>query len=85
MMHVIDIEKEIPDLHRLLARTAKGEEVLLLRSGQAVARLVPVGRPQEENLQANRLPELSAFRDSISLTGEPASSAVLKERKEQRY
>jgi hypothetical protein len=29
MLHVIDIEKETQDLYRLLARTAKGEEILM--------------------------------------------------------
>lgn len=88
MLHVIDIEKETQDLYRLLARTAKGEEILLLRYGQAVARLVPVGQPREENVEARRLPELSAFRESIILAGEPASLTVMRERRErmeQRY
>jgi prevent-host-death family protein len=66
-------------LSDLLKRAEKGEEVLLLRRGKKVARLVPVKKAQKT------LPSLKAFRASIRIKGQPLSMAVLKNREEERF
>ena len=66
-------------LSDLLKRAEKGEEVLLLRRGKKVARLVPVKKVQKT------LPSLKEFRASIRIKGQPLSMAVLKNREEERF
>ena len=63
----------------LLDRVKGGDEVIILRRGKEVARLVP---PRGK---CGVLPELKAFRDSIRLKGEPLSSMVISGREEERY
>jgi prevent-host-death family protein len=66
-------------LSSLLKSVEVGEEVVILRRGKQVARLVPpsgVGR---------RLPSLKEFRASILISGEPLSTTVLEGRKEERF
>jgi len=62
----------------VLERVAAGEEVIIVRHGKPVAKLVlPVSeRP--------RLPDLSAFRASIPVTGAPASQLLVEERDKDR-
>ena len=45
-MHRVDIEEAKESLDRLLAEALRGEEVVLTRDDQAVARLVAVGEPR---------------------------------------
>ena len=66
-------------LRDLVKRAEAGEEILILRRGRQVARLMPL--PQT----ARRLPDLSAFRASIAVGGEPLSETVIKERQVARY
>jgi prevent-host-death family protein len=66
-------------LSDLLKRAEKGEEVMLLRRGKKVARLVPVKKVQKT------LPSLKKFRASIRIKGQPLSMAVLKNREEERF
>ena len=63
----------------LLDLAQKGEEVLILRRGKKVARLVPA-----ENAK-RRLPDLSDFRASIGVKGEALSETVIKGRDQERY
>jgi len=63
-------------LRELLQRVASGEEVIILRRGKEVARLVP---PRKKG----RLEDLKTFRESISLRGEPASVTVSRLRGEE--
>jgi prevent-host-death family protein len=63
----------------LLKSVEVGGEVVILRRGKQVARLVPplgVG---------SRLPSLKEFRASILISGEPLSATVLHGRKEERF
>lgn len=64
----------------LLDRVAAGEEVVLLRHGKPVARLVPpeAGAPE-------RLPDLSDFRASMAIREGSLRDAVIAERREARY
>ncbi|MBI4279518.1 MAG: type II toxin-antitoxin system prevent-host-death family antitoxin [Armatimonadetes bacterium] len=58
----------------LLSRAEAGEEIVILRRGKAVARLVPPRR--------RRLPSLARFRAAILVKGEPLSRTVLRARNE---
>ena len=63
----------------LLDKAQQGEEVTILRRGQRIARLVPI------EPSAKRLPDLTEFRSSIAVKGEPLSQAVIQGRNEERY
>ncbi len=66
-------------LSDLLKRAERGEEVLLVRRGKKVARLVPARKVEKT------LPSLKEFRASIRMKGRPLSKAVIREREEERF
>jgi prevent-host-death family protein len=66
-------------LRLLIERVEAGEEIVVTRRGKEVARLVPPSR------QAKQFPDLTEFRSSIALEGEPLSHTVMRERREARY
>lgn len=66
-------------LSELLKRTEKGEELILVRRGKKVARLVPVKKIQKA------LPSLKEFRASIQMKGQPLSKVLLQNREEERF
>jgi len=66
-------------LHSILAHVEKGEEIVILRRGKKVARIVP---PKKE---LKPLPSLKDFRASIRVSGEPLSSTVARTRSQERY
>jgi prevent-host-death family protein len=63
----------------LLNNVEKGDEVVILRRGKKVARLIPSQR------ESRCLPSLKGFRASIKTVGKPLSTVVLKTRVEERY
>ena len=75
----VNVKEARAKISSLLDRTQKGEEVVIVRRGKRVARLVAVGDTDK------RLPDLRAFRNSISLKGEALSGAVIQGRSEERY
>jgi len=66
-------------LSSLLNQVEKGGEIVVLRRGKQVARLVPFQRKEKY------LPKLGAFRTSIKVKGEHLSTAILHGREEERY
>ncbi len=66
-------------LSMLLKRVEEGDEVVILRRGRRVARLLP-----SQN-EGRRLPSLKEFRASIQIKGDALSTVVTRERKETRY
>ena len=66
-------------LSTLLKRVEEGDEIVILRRGKKVARLVPTQG------QGRRLPSLKDFRASIRIKGDSLSAVVLAERKGTRY
>jgi prevent-host-death family protein len=62
-----------------LDRAEAGEEIVITRRGKEVARLVPPRR------EPKRFPDLTEFRKSIELRGEPLSETVMRLRRESRY
>ena len=75
----VNVKEARAKISSLLDRTQKGEEVVIVRRGKRVARLVAVGDKDK------RLPDLRTFRNSISLKGEALSGAVIQGRSEERY
>lgn len=75
----INVKEARNRISSLLDRTQKGEEVLILRRGKKVARLVPVSGAKK------RLPDLSNFRSSIKVKGNSLSRQVVAGRDAERY
>lgn len=78
-MTQVTIREVRSNLKALIDRAAAGEEILILRRGREVARLVP---PERE---ASPFPDLTEFRASIAVQGEPLSETVVRQRRESRY
>ncbi len=78
-MNQVSVREARQNLKALLDQVAAGHEVVLLRRGKEVARLVPPAGDK------SRLPSLKDFRESISLKGESLSAEVIKGRREERY
>ena len=66
-------------LSMLLKHVEEGDEVIILRRGKRVARLLP------SQGEGRRLPILKEFRASIRIKGDSLSAVVARERKETRY
>jgi len=75
----INVKEARNKLSSLLDRVEEGAEVILLRRGKEVARLVPPSG------KGRRLPSLRDFRLSIKLQGSPLSETVIQDRQEERY
>ena len=75
----IGVKEARNKISSLLDRTQKGEEILILRRGKKVARLVPVA------ISEKRFPDLSHFRASIKVKGGSLSQTVIEERDMERY
>jgi prevent-host-death family protein len=71
-----DARKRLGDLVRAAER---GESVVITRRGKEVARLVPV-----EARTAPGFPDLSEFRNSLAITGQPMSETIIELRGEER-
>jgi prevent-host-death family protein len=78
-MKTVSVAEARRKLKALLDEVSAGHEVSVVRRGREVARLVPPAR------ERRRLPDLSSFRASIRVTGEPMSRAVVRARREARY
>ncbi len=75
----VSVKEARSKISALLDRTQKGEEIMILRRGKKVARLVPVAGSEK------RLPDLTAFRDTISVKGDWLSQTVIDGRNRERY
>ncbi|MGH7589049.1 MAG: type II toxin-antitoxin system Phd/YefM family antitoxin, partial [Gemmatimonadota bacterium] len=53
-MTVVNIHEAKTHLSRLLRRVAAGEEIVIARSGEPVARLVPIDRGRNRRLGTDR-------------------------------
>lgn len=53
-MTVVNIHEAKTHLSRLLRRVAAGEEIVIARSGEPVARLVPIGTGRKRRLGTDR-------------------------------
>ncbi|HVR11662.1 MAG TPA: type II toxin-antitoxin system prevent-host-death family antitoxin [Thermoanaerobaculia bacterium] len=78
-MRTVSIREARQKLRALLDDVAAGEEIVLVRRGKAVARLVPAGDSTQ------RLPSLADFRHSIQLRGTTLGEELAAVREEERY
>jgi len=78
-MRTVSIREARQKLRTLLDDVAAGEEIILMRRGKAVARLVPAGDT------AKRLPSLADFRRSIQLRGTTLGEELAAAREEERF
>ena len=49
-MKPVNVHEAKTHLSRLLARVARGEEIVIAKAGKAIARLVPVAAPERERV-----------------------------------
>ena len=78
-MKSVSVRDARAQLRILLNQVAAGEEVVILRRGKAVARLVQPRRKRR------RLPSLTAFRSSLQVKGEPLSDTIIAARRKDRF
>ena len=76
----VSIKEARRRLGKLVESAARGQSVNVTRRGRKVARIVPA-EPEGKR----RLPDLTAFRKSISISGNGLSLAVTGRRREARY
>lgn len=76
-MATVNVREAREHLPELLDRVEHDEEVVVVRRGKPVARLVPVEHT------AKRLPSLSGFRKSIGSNGTSSAELVRRERDER--
>ena len=75
----VNVKEARMKISSLLDRTEMGEEIVIIRRGKRVARLVAFGDA------CKRLPDLRRFRDSILVKGKSLSATVIQGREEERY
>lgn len=75
----VSVKELRESLRSYVERAEAGEEIVILRRGKEVARLAPVERG------GVGFPDLTEFRASIALRGEPASETVVRQRREARF
>ena len=78
-MEEISVKDARENFKDLLDRVAMGEEIVIVRHGKPVARLLPPA-PRRK-----RLPSMAEFRQSIKYTGKPLSQIVIEERDKDRW
>lgn len=78
-MRKVNVKQARENLSALLDEVAAGGEVVLLRRGKEVARLVP------PRTQVKRLPSLADFRKSITVQVDPLSVEVCRGREDERF
>lgn len=70
----INVKEARQRFRELLDRVEQGEEIVVLRHGKAVARML------SPDAEGNRLPKLDALRRSIASSGTPAHELVREDR-----
>lgn len=80
-MESVNVREARQHIGRLLDAVAAGEEVVIMRRGKPVAKLVRVER---ETASPLRFPDRQAFRDSLPPAVRP-STAVIRDIRDERY
>jgi len=75
----INVKAARSHFSELLNLVEEGDEVVILRHGKAIAKLVS---PKEKK---RSLPSLKEFRGSIQVKGKSLSKTVIRNREEERY
>ena len=74
----VNVKEARSNLSKLLDKVERGEEIIITRYGQKVARLISLERN-------NCLPSMKDFRASLRVAGPPLSKTVSDLRDEERY
>ena len=77
--HKVSVRKARESLRRLLDQVQAGDEVVVLRRGVEVGKLVP---PDRKTLP---LPDLSSFRAAVKVRGRVLSRDIREARRSSRY
>jgi antitoxin (DNA-binding transcriptional repressor) of toxin-antitoxin stability system len=77
--HKVSVREARERLRRLLDQVQAGDEVVVLRRGVEVGRLV---RPERKSPP---LPDLCGFRASIKIRGQALSESIGEARRSSRY
>jgi prevent-host-death family protein len=78
-MRRVSVREAREQFRTLLDDVAAGEEIVVVRRGKPVARLVPVGD------DGKRLPPLADFRGSVRLHGGTVGEELAAARREERF
>ena len=78
-MEPVNIRYARQNFRELIDEVAEGGEVMLVRRGEPVARLVG---PEPK---AKKLPSLASFRTSLKVGGRPPSEEIVEARQDERY
>jgi prevent-host-death family protein len=77
-MHQINVREVRRQLASLLDAVEAGDEVVITRRGKPVARLLPAEPPPKQ------FPDLSEFRQKITMRGESLYETLMRMRNEER-
>ena len=77
-MQTVNIKEARKNLSSLLNRVESGEEIIITRRGNVIAKLVPTK-------QGGDLPSMKKFRSSIRSSEASLSRAVVDSREKERY
>ena len=77
-MQKVNIREARDRISKLITEVEHGEEIVITRRGQAVARLTPVEKRPH-------LPDRSTFRASLPAASTPSVELVRTSRDEERY
>ena len=85
-MKTVTLKEARQHLGQLVNAAARGEAIAITRRGKVVAQLNPSPPPAAPPATASgkRLPDLSAFRASIKVSGRSATDELLAMREEER-
>ncbi len=75
----INVREARKNFSSLLASAEQGEEIVILKHGKEIARLVP------PVIVPKKLPSMKAFRGTIKVEGKPLSRVIIEEREGARY
>jgi prevent-host-death family protein len=79
-MGTVNLKEARRRLGDLVRAAERGESTAITRRGRRVARIVSA----RDDIDFEELPDLTDFRQSISLAGEPMSQTVIDMRREER-
>jgi antitoxin (DNA-binding transcriptional repressor) of toxin-antitoxin stability system len=77
--HKVSVREAREGLRRMLDQVQAGDEVVVLRRGVEVARLV---RPQRK---PSPIPDLTGFRATIKIRGQALSESIREARRRSRF
>ena len=77
-MQTVNIKEARKNLSTLLNRVETGEEIIITRRGNVVAKLVPTK-------QGGDLPSMKKFRSSIRSSEKTLSQTIVEHREKERY